>query len=846
METTSRPRRSWFRRALPWLPAAALALTLTPSAAKAQTVTIGALSVTTETPPNNVVAAPFFPTVEDVQVIGSLSVSTNTGWVKAEDLQNFGTVTIGADALITTQFGGTLLPGNGVFTDVQYQNEAGATTNVFGRLVVGSPTLYSGAAGETGPAAGALGSGVLSVTGGTVAALGGGEIAAGALDVSGGVFTTSGGGSTTVISGSATAGGPAATVVRGTGLLNTANGATFDTLAALIDGAGAEVRVSGGATMTADSLTQTDGLLDVRAAGTLTVAGLVDPLDPLDISGIADFSDQVRINGTLNATTTLLNAGSVLTGGGTINGDVLAAGTIAPGDTGAVAGSAPTLGANGRGVLNIGGNYFGDGVNYDIEVLPGSSSNTVAGVDFDQINVAGLAVIDGGTVDVFPVPAGADAASFAVGRQYRFITAAGGLVVLDPVIVNNPRTDLRLIPFIGPNSYSLVVGRNVPLSTFANTFNTRQVARALDVVSTDPNLSFLLNALDTRPTQAQVLQAVNGLSGEVYATQMTALNRNSLQFLDVIAGQDAAFPLVCGTCGVNGRNDVAWQGWTHTYAASGRVSGDGNAFPAELDSAGLVVGATRIFGRSNACLALSGFFGTEVNTTEVNVNRVGDAESVVNDEVHRLGAYLRGSAGRVHGRLTGVVGVANAESRRSYVLDDSQGGIPFADVTGAEYESILGAVDSEVGYLFGSPVGFIMPVAGLRYVETDRDEFAEAGGITSLYVGDSFLKEVRARAGLRTGNQLTFVPWAPTSFTMEAFYSRDVSAASVGDIDTRLDSAPAAAFTARGTDFGAHRFVLGPGLSVGIGPVQFSARYRAALTEYSTVHSGNANLEVCF
>ncbi|WP_145357520.1 autotransporter outer membrane beta-barrel domain-containing protein [Alienimonas californiensis] len=768
--------------------------------------------MTTETPPDNDVILnppnppidlPFFATVEDVQVNGSLSVGTNTGWVKAEDLLNFGNVTVGTDALITTQTGGTLLPGN-----VQYANRAGATTNVFGRLIVGGP-VFSGAAADNPPPATAIGSGILEVTGGSVNALGAGQIRAGELNVTGGLFNTSGFGANSTISGST-----------------------------VINGAGAELRVSNGGVTNVDSLTQTAGLVDARAGGTLTVAGPVDPLDPTDISGRADFNDRLRVSGTLNAATTFLRAGSLLNGRGTINSDVFASGRIAPGQ-------GLGAGANGMGVLNIGGDYVGDSVVYDIEVTSGGAGNAVAGLDYDQIAVAGQATINGGTVNVI-LPAGADASSFSIGRRYDFITAAGGLVVNAPVVVVNPQPDVRLILDDGPNRYSLVVGRNVPLASFADTYNVTAVSVALDQVSTDPALARLFNAVDTQPTEALARQAINGLSGEVYGTQMTALNRNSLQFLDIIAGQDAAAPLVCGTCGVNRDGEGAWQGWNHTYAAGGRVTGDGNAFPAEMDNAGMVIGATRIFGRSNACLAVSGFFGSEISTVEVNTERVGGSKSVVNDEVHRLGTYLRGSVGRVHGRLTGVVGAADAESRRVYELSDSQGGLPFADVAGAEYETILGAVDSEVGYLFGAPTSFIMPVAGLRYVEADRDEFTEVGGLTALDVSDTFLKEVRARAGLRTGNQLSFITIAPTSFTMEAFYSRDVSAASVADYDARLSAAPAASFNARGTDFGDHRFVLGPGLSVGIGPVQFSARYRASLTESSTVHSGNANFEVCF
>ncbi len=656
--------------------------------------------------------------------------------------------------------------------------------------------------------AGAFAGSSLAVTGGAAASVDGAGTSLTLTDAA----TVDGANSSLTLRNGGTFGGTSLAATGGGQVFNTGGATTTLTGPLTVAGGGSGVTVDAGSPFAAGSAAVSGGLLDVRTGGMLSLVG-----EATVTGGIA------RVNGNLSAARLLLNGG-LLTGAGTIVGDVVASGRIAPG--------------NSPGVLNIVGDFAGTPTAvYDIELQPAAAP--VAGTDFDQIAVTGAATVNGGTVNPLPFGAG----SFVVGTRYEFLTAAGGLTVLAPVTVNNPAAGQRFAQLIGPNFLALVVANNVSFAPVGDTFNTRAVAGALDAGRGAAGLGGLFDALDTLTDPADVRNALNGLSGELYGTQLTALNRSNLQFLDVLGGRDAVYPLVCGDCGAvqygNGRaGDEGLRGWLETYGAGGRVSGDGNAAGAELGANGVAVGLSRLFVGSNGCLEVGAFYGFESVTT-----RVPNANSSVTDEVHRVGGFARASMGRSYVRATGFGGASEGEARRSFAIDNPL--FPLADRTSADVDGTLAAGDLEVGSLFGGPGSFLTPVAGLRYVQTDRDGFAETGGVSALAVDDSSLKELRGRLGVRAGRRLALGA-VPATLTGEAFYSRDLSAGTIGDYDARLLAAPNARFTARGTDFTADRVVLGPGLTLGDGPVRLSTQYRAGLSEASVIHAGDVRLEVCF
>ncbi|QDT15239.1 autotransporter domain-containing protein [Alienimonas californiensis] len=715
----------------------------------------------------------------EVQAGGTAAV-TATGTLVTDDFDTAGTATV-AD-------GGTFnaatadVTGAGDWTVNGTAAVTGAATVDAGELTVGATGAFDAASLALSGSGDATTSGDVDVVGATTVDGAGStlNVAAGAFDADSLALTDN-----------------AAASVTGTATLTGAATVTDST-----------ATVNAGGTLAAGSATLNSGLLDVLAGGTADVTG-----DALLDGGFA------RVNGDLLAANVLLNQGGAIGGAGTVTGDFFAAGRIAPG--------------NSPGVLTVVGNFTGASVAvYDIELQ--AAAAPVAGVDYDRLAVNGAASVDGGTVNVLPF----GNSNYVFGSRYDFLTAAGGLTVQNRVDVVDPLADVRFAQLIGPNSYALVTARDVPFATFGDTFNTRQVGAALDRVRNDPALAELRDALDTLPADADVRDAINQLSGEIYGTQLTAMNRSNLQFLDVVGSRGGAFPLVCGTCGAGpGRGGL--QGWQETFGAGGQVEGDGNAFEAQLGTAGTAVGLSRIYGGESGCLAVDVFYGYESTTV-----RVPDARSTLTDESHRVGGSLRASAGRVYGRLTGFSGGFDGESRRAFVVDNPL--FPLSNQTRGEYDGSLSAGDAEVGALTGSEVAYLMPIAGVRVVRTHRGGFAEDGGISALAVDDAALTELRARVGLRAGRRLALGWNLPATGTFEAFYSRDLSASSVGDFRANLVAAEAARFTARGTDFDADRLVLGPGLTLGDGPVQLTGRYRAGLSETAVLHAGDVGLEVCF
>ncbi len=99
---------------------------------------------------------------------------------------------------------------------------------------------------------------------------------------------------------------------------------------------------------------------------------------------------------------------------------------------------------------------------------------------------------------------------------------------------------------------------------------------------------------------------------------------------------------------------------------------------------------------------------------------------------------------------------------------------------------------------------------------------------------------------MRAGGALGYVAGLPIGGTLEAIYSRDVSAGMVGESTNAFAAAPGSTFLVRGTDFGADRVTLGPGLTIGDGPLRLAFNYRAGLGEASVLHSGDARLEMRF
>ena len=584
------------------------------------------------------------------------------------------------------------------------------------------------------------------------------------------------------------------------------------------------LRVMDGGSLTTKDV-RNKGSFIVEKGGSLVADSLelIGPDAKFDLAGsvsLGGFAEH-KIGGALNLDgkfnahiLTLLNTAKV-TGSGTIDTSLfVASGTLAPG--------------NSPGTLTVSGDFRSTPTAvYEIEVVP--TADPVAGTDNDLIAVDGDAEVDGGTLRVLRWGAG----DYLGGTEYTFLTA-DSLTVTDPLAVFSGVTGVAFSTRFDGTSYRIVVVDDAAtLADRGRTFNQFAVGSFLDAAG--DGAADLRAALDSAPTDSALRDGLEDLSGEVYGTFLTAANRSSLEFFDLLAARTGS-PLLCPDCGTESSIGAGGlSGWLSGYGAGGRVNGDGNARRAEPGTAGTAVGLSACL---TDALRVGTFYGFESITA-----RAGNGS--VTSDIHRVGGWATAAAGPAYARLAGQAGFSESESRRSFA---PAGVLPLSGGVNGEFDGVLSGGDAEAGWVFGDAAGYLAPLAGLRYVHADQDGFTETGGAAALRVSDFAESELRARLGVRAGRALPGVAGVPVAGTLNAFYSRDVKAGTTGDVDAVFASAADGkpAFRSRGTDFRPDRVVVGPGLVIGGGAVRFSVDYRADLSDSAVLHAGGARIDVCF
>ncbi|MFH5806217.1 autotransporter domain-containing protein [Alienimonas sp. DA493] len=567
-------------------------------------------------------------------------------------------------------------------------------------------------------------------------------------------------------------------------------------------------------TLDAGTYQQSGGSLTVANGGDATIGELLVSGGNVWLVGAGNslrVTDRFRMDGTLTVNpgaTFTLDPGVVLSGSGTFNtATPWLLGTVAPG--------------NSPGTMTFGGGIATDAATrLEIELAP--VANPVAGTDNDLIDVTGTATINGGTVVAQRWGSG----SYTPGTEYTFLTA-------DTLTVNQQFAVVSDVVGVGfgsaftpgaAGSYRLIVTQVATPWDVAASLNQRAVGGALTGIGSGP----LVAAFNAVPTDAARRELLSDFSGELYGTYLTSQAADTARFFDFVTNQTFGPPGSCAHCGTP-REGLS--GWIAGYGAGGRAYGDGNARTAELGLGGTAVGLNRCFpaGRSGGV-----FYAYEDSTT-----RVPGASSTAHADVHRLGFWTRQDFGSAYLRTQTQVAFADVDSRRGF-------GGALAPATG-QFDSVTNGSEIEVGLRNGGPAAYFVPALGLRFLHARLDEFTETGGPAALAVEESSLSSLRARVGFHSGAALP-TP-LPASVTLAAFYERDLNASGVGDVDAAFVG-PAGtvgpSFTARGTDFGRDRLILGPGLTLGDGPARIVADYRAGMTENAVEHAGGARLEVCY
>jgi T5SS/PEP-CTERM-associated repeat protein len=284
--------------------------------------------------------------------------------------------------------------------------------------------------------------------------------------------------------------------------------------------------VTGTQTYSSVTFATTGSDLVIAVGSDTTVTSAVD----------VDKSSTVTINGTLTTPTLTLNLGSTVQGTGTLNGNLVVNGTLAPG--------------NSPGTFFLaGGNLtMGAGSTWDQEIF----STSV----FDVVNVTGGTALLNGTMNITPAAGG----SLQYGNQYNFLTADGGITGTFSSILAPSGYRGRLINsgtvagiLVAPSSYTLVAqspnqvrvagaldgfisatsGDRLAVSTALDQLSAGAYASAFEqmmpsIYSSLPTLAFnTANALNTKLFERIWLMQVAGLSGAAVAGDSPTQNNDN-------------------------------------------------------------------------------------------------------------------------------------------------------------------------------------------------------------------------------------------------------------------------------------------------------------------------------
>nr|WP_229601040.1 autotransporter outer membrane beta-barrel domain-containing protein [Reyranella sp. MMS21-HV4-11] len=419
----------------------------------------------------------------------------------------------------------------------------------------------------------------------------------------------------------------------------------------------------------------------------------------------------------------------VLSGTGTIVGDLTSTGVVAPG--------------NSIGTLNVGGNYSQNGGAYQSEVNAARQS--------DRINVTGTATIGAGS-SLLVVP---QAGIYAARTNYTLLNATGG--------VNGTYASVSsALPFLQPSlSYD---ANNVYLSLqiggfaqAATTPNQAAIAAVLDATALGATGDYatVIGALSTLSLQ-QGQAVMNSISGQNYSGFSSTMVQGIQMFLSNFAGQAGGGVSLGGStrvalaeaCDVACDSTVPalWSAWggalgglgtmTSSGANAGTLTYSAGGFAGGLDrlvAPGLRVGVTA--GYQNANQWVSGFSG------------LGNSNSF------QAGLYANYSQDKVYADAIAGYAYSANQMWRSIAIP---GLAPRTAIGNTGANQFYGQV--ETGYRFdlgGLADAFVTPFVRLQAYTGTQNAFTETGaGSLNLSVAQQTTNSLRTVLGAQLGGSM--------------------------------------------------------------------------------------------
>jgi fibronectin-binding autotransporter adhesin len=572
------------------------------------------------------------------------------------------------------------------------------------------------------------------------------------------------------------------------------------------------------------------GTLTKLGAGTLTMTG------NHTYSGLTTVAaGRLAVNGQIAGAVTVQNGGTL--GGTGQVGAVTNDGTIAPG--------------NSIGTITINGNYIhNSGATYEVEVNPAGQS--------DRIDVTGTATINGGTVSVV-----AEAGNYASGTTYTILTATGGVTgTFTSVIDNLAFIDPQLV--YNANDVQLVLIRNATSFAFVGaTPNQSAVAAELDVLTSSAggDMVTVFDQLESL-TALGAQNAFDQMTGEVYASLAAAEMANTTHYLTMVSDRARFFqanpidyspPMAQAVsepslvqqvayvqdvpsayCSADGGCPdccaIGWDGWIVGYGMSGEIDGNGNATGLDYSFWGTTVGVDRVVDGT--------LLGAAFGYTPFDADRNEGGDRLEADNYH---VSLYGSANLGAAYTLGVVSYGHSDYDATRRI--AFGAIDRTATANFDANEFSAYVETGLYRHVGAVV--VQPLAGLQYINLERDGFTETGAdALNLTVGRNSSNSFRGILGARVARPFMtescrlIVPEVRARWMHEFLDEEEIISPSFAGVGS-------GSFAIQGVDAGDDFLILGTGVTAGLSDrVSVFVNYDAQFSENETAHGGNGGVQV--
>lgn len=386
-------------------------------------------------------------------------------------------------------------------------------------------------------------------------------------------------------------------------------------------GVTANIGVSTGSVTLADEIGGT-GSVEKTGAGTLVLAGN----NTYTGSTIVN-AGRLAINGTTTSHTTV-GTGGELGGNGTIVGDLVVNGALAPGN------SISQLNVTGNTAINSG----------SITTIEINDGGTTPGINHDAINVTGNVAINGGSFNVVSVPG-----NYLAGANYTFLTASSVTGTFDSIFDDLAFFDAEL-GYTGSSAFFILIANSTDYASVAATGNQRSVGTYIDSISTGASGDLQVVLDEFLPlTNGQVQSGLSSLSGEVYGSSSQVSVNGTTQMLSTlgqrfrgtmnprsglggsasgglsmspVSGSASPIALVSYQQPSSGRESYVvsperdvyqWRGWSMGYGLGGQADPDGNASGISYGLGGTTLGIDRFLDDSTRIGFFGGYVGSSVS-----------------------------------------------------------------------------------------------------------------------------------------------------------------------------------------------------------------------------------------